>query len=754
MTMTVAMGLSRPSNLLILLAVAGAAVARADEAAAPPIGIHRAAGAIKIDGDLSDEGWKRAVRVDTWYEVNPGDNTPPKVQNVGYLTYDDKFFYAGFEFQDPEPSAIRAPLGDRDNVPSSTDYGGVILDTRNDGKTGLLLLANPRGIQYDAVSDDTGGGEDSSPDFFWDATGRITKDGWVLEMRVPFSSLRYPKGDPRTWRIMVYRNYPRDYRYQFFNVRLPRGGNCFICRGTALTGLAGLPSGGHLVLAPYVTGRQAGAVTDGPGTPWVDEGVKADGGLDVKWTPTASTALDATVNPDFSQIESDVAQIGVNERFALFFPEKRPFFLEGLELFATPIQAVYTRTVTAPRWGVRGTGKFGATAYTTLFAQDDGGGSVTIPGPNGSELADQDFRSFAAAARVRRDLGKSFVSVLATDREIRGGGHNRLVGPDFQWRPSEKDTITGQVLYSDSRTPVRPELADEWDGRALSGHGAIGWWSHSTKTVDWFGQYKDFGDDFRADDGFVPQVGYRQTYGEAGYTFRPTGFLRRLRTFAIADYSADREGGLLNRRVSVGAGMDGKWSSFLRLWYAFDRVRAGEIALPRQQLLYFVNLSPSLRLSQISLEGFVGQEIDFEGARTGSGANISLSATFRPTNHLELRFNEARRWLNVATPSRGRARLFTASVDRLRATYTITPRAFFRVIGQYVSTRRDPGLYTDEVARKDASFGGSVLFAYKLNWQTVLFAGYGDDRELDEATERLGRVNRQFFLKLSYALQR
>ncbi len=718
-----------------------------------PIGIHRAAGPITIDGDLSDEGWKGAIRIDTWYEVNPGDNTPPKVKNVGYLAYDDKFFYAAFEFQDPDPGKIRAPLGDRDNVPSSTDYGGVILDTRNDGKTGLLLLANPRGIQYDAVSDDSMG-EDSSPDFFWDASGRITRDGWVLEMRIPFSSLRYPKGNPRTWRIMLYRNYPRDYRYQFFNVRLPRGGNCFICRGTSLRGLEGLPSGGHLVLAPYVNGRETGKAEGGPDTPFVNGPVRGDVGLDVKWTPNASTALDATLNPDFSQIESDVAQIGANERFALFFPEKRPFFLEGIELLSTPIQAVYTRTVTAPRWGVRGTGKFGATAYTALFAEDDGGGRVILPGPNGSSFADQDLRSFVAVGRVRRDLGRSFVSLLATDREIRGGGHNRVFGPDLQWRPTTRDMVTGQLLFSDSRTPFRPELAAEWDGRPLADHGAVAWWAHSTKTIDWFTQYQDFGSAFRADDGFVPQVGYRDTYAETGYTFRPTGFLRRLRTFLIADRSTERDGSLLNRRFSFGTGMDGRWSSFLRVWYAFDRVRSGEVTLPRQQLLYIIQASPSRAVNQISLNGFVGQEIDFENSRVGMGANVNLSATFRPSDHLELGFNEARRWLNVDAPGGGRARLFTASVDRLRATYTFTSRAFLRVIGQYVATRRDPSLFASVVARKSGSFSGSALFAYKLNWQTVLFVGYGDNRDLDDAGERLAQVDRQFFVKLSYAFQR
>ena len=142
----------------------------------------------------------------------------------------------------------------------------------------------------------------------------------------------------------------------------------------------------------------------------------------MKWTPSATTALDATVNPDFSQIESDVAQIGVNERFALAYPEKRPFFLEGVDLFSTPVQAVYTRSVTSPRWGARGTGKLGATSWTALVAEDRGGGSVILPGPDGSGLADQDFRSLDFVGRLRHDLGRSFVSFLGADKELEGGG--------------------------------------------------------------------------------------------------------------------------------------------------------------------------------------------------------------------------------------------------------------------------------------------------------------------------------------------
>lgn len=746
---------SRRAGTLVRLVLALACVAGPICAAAPepgvPIPIARASGPIAVDGDLSDPGWRGATKITTWYETNPGDNVEPKVRNVGYLTYDEKFLYAGFEFFDPEPGKIRAPYGDRDNVPSSTDYGGIILDTHGEARRAILFLANPRGIQYDANSDDASG-EDSSPDYYWDSAAKINREGWILELRIPFSSLRYRKADPQNWNIMLYRNHPRDFRYQYFSTKLPRGGNCFICRSNPLTGLTGLPAGGHLVVAPYGTASQEAHPTDGPGSELENGSFEGDGGVDVKWTPSVNTAIDATLNPDFSQVESDVAQISANERFALFFPEKRPFFLEGIELFATPIQAVYTRTITSPRWGARATGKFGHTAYTALVAQDRGGGSVIIPGPNSSSLAEQDFRSIAAIARVRHELGTSFVSFLATDREIEDGGYNRVLGPDFRWSPGERDTVTGQILFSESETPDRPDLTAEWNGQKLSGHAGEIWWSHSTKTWDWFTGYWDFSDEFRADNGFVPQVGARENYGEAGYTFRPTsGFLRRLRTFLQADYQAQRDGALIFRQISPGAGMDGLFASFLRFQIAFDKVRAGAHTFDRNRFLYVIEGSPSRIFNRVGIDGNIGEQVDFANSRPGDGGTVNAFATIRPTDHLELRFNGSRQWLDVDTET-AKGRLFTASVARLRAQYTFTARAFLRVIGQYVETKRDPSLYTFTVSEKDASFTGSVLVAYKLNWQSVLFVGYGDERALSE-DDHLDKAGRQFFLKLSYAFQ-
>src|SRR5262249_42954304 len=333
-----------------------------------------------------------------WYETNPGDSVEPKVKTVGWITYDDHFFYAAIESFDPNPSQIRSQLADHDGINgNSDDFGGVIIDSRNDSKTALEFFVNAAGTQYDASQDDNSG-EDSSPDFFWDSATRKTDHGWILEMRIPFSSLRYEKKDPQTWGVILYRNMPRERRYQIFTHKLPRGVNCFVCNFNKVAGFTDLPGGGHLVTAPYVSARQLGErrtveINGVQGTEFRTRPAGGDGGLDLKWTPNEHTAVDGTINPDFSQVESDVAVISTNERFAIFLPEKRPFFLERVDLFSTPMQAVYTRTITSPRWGARGTGTFGGSNYTLLVAQDRGGGSVILPSAFGSDSALQEFQS-------------------------------------------------------------------------------------------------------------------------------------------------------------------------------------------------------------------------------------------------------------------------------------------------------------------------------------------------------------------------
>lgn len=747
---------TRSALIALLLAALKPHIALAEEKlAGDTLQISRTSGSIKIDGDLSDEGWKAAKPVTTWYEVNPGDNTEPGVKNVGRIAYDDHFFYASFEFEDPNPKGIRAPYSDRDDSGGGFyDFGGIVLDAGNSGRTGKLFVVTPRNIQNDTIIDDASG-EDPSPDFFWESATKITEHGWNLEMRIPFSSLRYKNSDPQTWAILMYRNYPRDRNYQFFSARLPRGFNCFVCHANTLEGLQQLPQGSHLVAAPYVSSSTSARPRGGLGSSLANDPSKQHLGLDLKYTPNSDTALDLTIKPDFSQVESDAAQITANERFALFVPEKRPFFLEGSDLFQTPIQAVYTRTITSPILGGRITGKAQGVRYTAVVVQDDGGGSVIIPGSTGSSFAAQDFASTVLVARAKRELGRSFVSLLVTDREGRDtSSHNRVAGPDFQFRPTLKDAITGQYLVSDTKTPNRPDLAREWTGESLTSHAAQLQWAHSGPRLDVTALFKDFGDGFRAEAGFVPQVGYRGTSGGAGWTFRPTGFVSKLRAFVEAGRQADRGGDLLSRGLQTGFLMNTRFNGFVQLRFTDDYIRSGPRWIGRRQLGYFAQFSPSRVLSTVSVTGSTGQEIDFANSRPGTGATMKVSATVNPTNHLNLVMNLDQRSLNVDDhAAQAKSRLFTARVARLRATYTLTSRLFVRVTGQYASTRRDPSLYTFPTSAKEGGFSGQALLSYKLNWQSVMFIGYGDDRVLS-AQDRLEKASRQFFVKLSYAVQR
>ena len=743
-------------RLPVLFALAAASLSPLRAAEGPPLRITRAAGPITVDGDLSDPGWKNALRFDTWYETNPGDNVEPKVKTVGWLTYDDQFLYAAIESFDPKPSEIRAQLGDHDGINgSSDDFGGVIVDARNDGKTAVEFFANAAGTQYDATMDDTAGNEDPSPDFFWDSATKITDRGWILELRIPFSSLRYEKRDPQTWGIILYRNMPRDRRYQIFTHVLPRGSNCFVCSFNKVAGFEGLPSGGHLIAAPYITAREVGERREGFGSGLRNRPARGDGGVDVKWTPNEHTAIDATLNPDFSQVESDVAAIATNERFAIFFPEKRPFFLERIDLFSTPIQAVYTRSITSPRFGARGSGNFGKSSYTLLVAQDRGGGSVIIPSPLGSDFANQDFNSTVAIGRMRHDFGNnSFVSFLGTTRESEGGAHNRVFGPDFQWRPNDRTTVTGQFLLSNTRTPNRPAEAAEWDGRKLASHAADLWWAYSNPKVDMWVEGKDLGDDFRADNGFVPQVGYRSTYGEVGYTTRPKGFFNRIRSFAFSEYDSMQDGSMLYRLFSAGFGADGKFRSFSRWRYSLEAVRNGDSIFDRHRIYYTEQFAVSRRVPQVSIDGWAGDEVDFANNRLGKGANVTVTGSLRLTPRFQVSLTNGVRWLRVRADNGESGRLFTSQVERVRAQYMFSPQMFVRAIVQNQRTNRNRDLYSFPVGQHSGSLATQFLFAYKLNWQSVLYLGYGDIRDVTGGNADFDLGTRQLFLKMSYAFQR
>lgn len=703
----------------LLLSLLVTAIAAAQPA---PIPIARTTAPIVLDGALDDAAWQSAAKIDRFYETSPGDNAVPVVNTIAYVTYDDRYFYIGVRAEDPDPKKIRAPFVERDGVIGTDDNIAVFLDTRNDKRSAIELRVNPRGIQGDAIFNDANFNEDFSPDFYYDTAATIDGGGWSAEFRIPFSSLRYGAADPQTWNILVWRNYPREFRYAIHSAPIPRGSNCHICWTHPIVGLTGLPAASHFVAAPYAAAQHVSH-------PEGNSDFDADAGLDLKWTPTANNAFDLTINPDFSQIEADVPQITVNRRFAVFYAEKRPFFLEGFDLFDTPMLVAYTRTINEPRAGVRATGKFGATAYTLLVAEDEGGGLTIIPGPQGSSFAPQDAKSYATIGRLRRDYGASFVGAVLTSREIDGGGHNRVLGPDFQWRPTDSDELTAQLLFSDTDSSRSHALEAEY--------------SREKRGYDWALTGTDIGDGFRADLGFMPQVGYRELFARGGLRYYPgKGKVRFFRPGFELARQTNQDGDKIYELVSFGVnGIGVKNLNFQALIRPREQIRVGNQLLEQTYGVLFVQFDPSRRFPRIFIDSRFGESIDFGGARVGTGATVALGATLRPHDRLDLQLTLNREWLDIDND-----RLFTADVQRVRAQYSFSAKSLLRVIAQYDEVEFGSGA-------KSGNFLGSVLYSYKLNWQTVLFAGYGDDRVLNESYD-LEEAGRSFFFKVSYAFLR
>ena len=343
--------------------------------------------------------------------------------------------------------------------------------------------------------------------------------------------------------------------------------------------------------------------------------------------------------------------------------------------------------------------------------------------------------------------------LLATRASSRAAATTTSLGGDFQWRPNDADVVTGQYLYSFSENPNRPDLYPGWVGQKQSGFGWTGSWSHSSPTWSWDLAHSDFAPGFLADDGFVPQVGYRQETAGLSYSFFPSGFFSRIRPLAGGDYSTERDGSLISRRYFPGVAFQGRGGLRGELDYNFEAVRIDEQTLEYDRFVWTLAASPSRLLPRVTLQGNYGEQPDVTNVRVGTGGTVGMTAVVRPTAHLGLDLLANVQWLDETVDGR-EGRLYTALVARARAIYVFNSRMLVRIIGQYIGTRRDPSLWIEPVLARDGVFTGSALFSYKLNWQSVLYVGYGDTRALAEDGGVLIRSDRQFFLKVSYAIQR
>jgi hypothetical protein len=699
---------------------------------------------IKVDAVLDEAAWQMAVQIEAPYETEPGDNTPAKARTQCMLMYDTTHIYAACRAFDSNPSAIRAFLWDRDRM-MSDDWVGFYFDTFNSERRGYTFFVNPLGVQGDEVRDEVSGSFDGSFDAIWDSAARLTDEGYVVELAIPFSQLRFQKTkEGQTWGFGIVRQQPRDRIYRSRSQPWDRDVDCFLCQLSTMYGFTGVEPGRNLELDPTVTGlRSEGREEiDGP----VETTENFELGLTAIWGFSPNSAVAATINPDFSQVEADVAQLGINQRFALFFPERRPFFMEGADYFDTPINAVYTRTMVSPDWGVKLTGKEGRNAFG-VYAVEDDVTSLLFPGSESSngELFEQGNRT--GIFRYRRDIGKnSTLGALVTGRD--GDGYSNLVyGIDGTLWVTKSDIIRFQGLGSQTEYPE--EIQDEYDqpDGTLQDTALLIDYSHHTENWDWGAVYEDLGNDFRADSGFVPRVGVRTAHARLARVWRgdDTNWYTRNSIGGDLNYSEDQDGNLLGREVEVSWRFEGGMQSRSFIEYEqADEVFQGELFPDLQGVRFSGSFYPSNNL-RLGLSGNIGDQVDYANSQAGDEINILPNLNWRPGTHWEIDLNHEYKTLDVAG-----GRLFTANLSQIRLVYYLNVRTFFRAIVQHTDIERNPSLYEDEVKAHETRLFTQLLFSYKLNPRTVVFVGYSDTTDSNDILEDVA-MNRSVFIKLGYA---
>ena len=454
---------------------------------AQPVKVPRFEKAPVIDGKLDDEIWKNAIVLKDFYQIQPGDNIAPSKPTEVLLGYDAKFLYIAFHCYD-EPEKVRANIPKRDNI-WDDDYVGILFDTFNDTRKAYEFDFNPLGVQADGIWT-SGQGEDFSLDVVLDSKGTVTNDGYTVEVALPFKSLRYIAGKDKLWGAHFWRRIKRFNNELDMWMPISRDNSSWLAQEGHLTGLEGISTERTLELIPSLTvsetGKRKGTLTPAqlstglldPGH-FVNEPVKLDPGLTGKYSITPNVTLDFALNPDFAQVESDQLVIRANQRFPIFFPEKRPFFLEGIDIFQTQIQAVHTRAIIDPDVALKLTGKINRNTFALLLASDNGPGNlseedrqflsgnpatlVRSADPTADQLAAirqtqaqlarfVDKNSRVGVLRLKRDIGKSdsFIGLLATSYNFIDH-YNQLAGFDGRFRIDKQTTFSWQVLGTMSR---------------------------------------------------------------------------------------------------------------------------------------------------------------------------------------------------------------------------------------------------------------------------------------------------------------
>jgi hypothetical protein len=668
-----------------------------------------------IDGILDDEAWSDApLALESWVSYNPMRGQPAQEETRVWVVHDDRAIYIAFRCLDSQPDKIRTTISRRDNV-FPDDWVGMSLDSSGAGQLAYHLFVNPSGIQMDALN--SGSSEDFAPDWVWQSAGRIGEDGWTAEIRVPLENLRFRSGDEVRMGVLFYRRLSRAGVSWSWPEMRP--GN-WVLESNADLVFDRLQSRRLFEAIPSAT--FSNRLTEPLAATFAERDSRGDFGASIKYGLTSSVALDATVNPDFSQVESDAFEVEINTRFPVFFSEKRPFFMEGINLFnlagtggdASMRTAVHTRRIIDPSAGIKITGALGRHTFGVLSSPDTS--------PEGSEE-----RYFTIGRHVLNVGQGEYFGVLATDTEL-AGEHNRVIGGDFALRHGQRFRWNGSLLSSHSRS---------LSGEDQHGLGTQLTYAYSTRRLDVSGQVEHYDRGFRMDTAFLNRVGMTRGWQFQGLNFYPSperfGWIKRINPFVWMTRARDRVQGGTEAFVLGGWNWNFTRAGFLRLELGrghetfvgqqFDTGRQG--ANGNIQILRWLNIGGSWSSGPAI---FYDPVVPFQGDRTQTNVRFNLQPNARLNSSTSYNF------VSFTNRSTG-LEVFDAHVVNLRNTYQFTPQFLIRAVAQYDSSQK----------RVLSDF----LASYELTPGTVVHAGYGALFERDVAVPYKATA-RALFLKASY----
>jgi len=710
----------------------------------PEVQVGRITEKITIDAYFDEQAWSTAAKVSGFTEYFPREGNKPAYDTEVRIMYDETHLYLAITAFD-DPKQIRSSLRDRDAI-FNDDFVGIILDTYGNSTWAYEFFFNPIGIQGDMLL--TGDDEDFGFHIVHQSKGRITDDGYVVEVAIPFRELRFPNVEEQEWRATFWRTRPRSSRERTSWAAISRSDACFLCQFGTIKGISGIKSSQPIRLLTSLTLTQS-AERNQPGAALDNDAISITPSLGLSYSPSSSLTAELTINPDFSQIESDAGQIDVNTTTALSFPERRPFFQEGSDLFDSRIRQLYTRSINSPLAALKLTGRQQKASYAFLSAWDEESPTILALEEGSRTLVRGG--SFVNVARYRQSFGNdNDLGVIFTDRRYEEGGSGTTFGFDGRFRinktlssfyhlvlsNTEEGTDQSTITRFQDQTFANGKYTLAYDGETFSGTGLTAGLFQNGRNFRNSLTYTQLSPDFRAHTGFVTQNARRTIFNDSEIIIYPKiDLVDEIKVELTTGLFYNWDGVLKDRFImpSFEINLPGQTNlEFEYLWSVerfagvripgIQRWELGLSTQPNQYVTGRVNVSKGKYIARFARPAFLGD-----------GHQFNIGASIRPTTQFEISPSLA--WQELNNPTT-KEELFSVYILRTRLSYQFTREFFIRAITEY--------------NHSNGNFDIQPLLTYKINPFSVFYLGtnrqYSDWDGLDDLSVR----SRQYFFKAQY----